>query len=438
MKKIIVSGAGHGGLTAAYHLAKNGFDVTVLENRKRESVGHDWHDAMDLSAFDESDLPRPSEEMYSKGVPSGFENPSGTVLLKIPFVEGKGIYMDRKVLVKYLVSLAEEAGVKFIFESEVQSALNEGERVVGIRYKKEGEDEIIFGDLVIDAAGMHSKVRKSLPASCKIQKELPARDIFYVYRVYFENKTGELLDPQYVIKLFHMNRPGIDWVLTEEDKVDILIGKFGMSGKLTQNEIDSAIEKLKKQYPFIGDKILRGGQCGEIPLTRMLPIIVCDGYAAVGDSAGMTVPLNGSGINLSMKAGKILADTVINAGDKPLTKETLWKYEYEYFHKYGKGLVMIDILKNFFTYVTGEHVDFFLEKEILTSKQLDFDGENGIEITPEYIRHIMTVSLPLIGLVPALVKNLKFIPFIETVAEKMPSVYDSEKIEKWVKAYKSL
>lgn len=438
MKKIIVAGAGHGGLTAAYNLAEKGYDVTVLELQKREDIGYDWHDAMDLSAFDESGLPRPAEDMYLGGVPSGFTNPSHTVTLKVPFEEGKGIYMDRKVLVNYLINLAEEKGVKFIFGAEVQSALTEGEKVVGIRYKKEGEDILCLCDLLIDAAGMHSKVRKSLPSSCKIEREMLPRDIFFVHRVYFENTTGEILDPQYIIKLFHMNRPGIDWILTEKDRVDILIGKFGMSGELTQREIDGAIDEFKKQYSFIGDKILRGGQTCQIPLRRMLPIIVCDGYAAVGDSAGMTVPLNGSGIVLSMKAGRILADTVIKAGDKPLTKSVLWQYEYEYFQKHGKDLVMIDILKNFFTYVTGEHVDYFLEKEILTSKELDFDSEAGIEITPEFILHVLSVSLPILGLVPALVKNMKFIPFIETVAKQMPRVYDEEKVDKWVKRYKAL
>lgn len=438
MKKIIVAGAGHGGLTAAYHLAEKGYDVTVLELQKREELGHDWHDALDFSAFDESGIPRPSEDMYSYGLPTGFTNPSYTVMLKIPFEEGKGIYMDRKVLIKYLVDSAEEKGAKFVFGAEVISAVTEGEKVIGIRYKKNGEDVLAVCDLLIDAAGMHSKVRKSLPGSCKIEKEMPPRDIFYVHRVYFENTTGETLDPPYTINLFHMNRPGIDWILTEEDKVDLLIGKFGMSGELSQKEIDEAIASFKKRYSFIGDKVIRGGKTAEIPLTRMLPLIVCDGYAAVGDSAGMTVPLTGSGINLSMKAGKILSDTVISAGDKTLSKEILWQYEYEYFQKLGKSLVMIDILKNFFTYITGEHVDFFLEKEILTSKELDFDAENGIEITPEYILHILSVSLPIIGLVPAIVKNMKFMPFIDTVAKQMPQNYDEEKVDKWIKKYKAL
>ena len=57
----------------------------------------------------------------------------------------------------------------------------------------------------------------------------------------------------------------------------------------------------------------------------MLPMIVADGYAAVGDSAAMTIPLNGSGINLSMNAGKLLADhfgtmeNIMNADVEALT-----------------------------------------------------------------------------------------------------------------------
>ena len=39
--KILVAGAGHGGLSCAANLAKSGFDVTVLEKQKRENLGYD-------------------------------------------------------------------------------------------------------------------------------------------------------------------------------------------------------------------------------------------------------------------------------------------------------------------------------------------------------------------------------------------------------------
>ena len=51
MKKIIVAGAGHGGLAAAALLAKQGYDVTVIEAKKRAEMGHDWHDVMVKSSL---------------------------------------------------------------------------------------------------------------------------------------------------------------------------------------------------------------------------------------------------------------------------------------------------------------------------------------------------------------------------------------------------
>lgn len=438
MKKIIIAGAGHGGLTAAYNLADKGYDITVIECKQRDELGYDWHDLLDHSAFDDSGIPRPSEDMIRYGVPTGFTNPSSTVKLKIPFEYGSGYTMDRKVLLSYLVENAENKGVKFIFEAKVICAITQGAKVTGIKYEtKDGVTEEKC-DLVIDAAGMNSPVRENLPAGCGIQNSLECRDVFYVYRVYFDNTTGEMNDPPYTISLFHNNRPGIDWIITEKDSVDILVGKFGSSSKLTYSEIDEAIADYRKQYPFVGEKVLRGGSKGEIPLRRMFPVIVCDGYAAIGDSAGMTVPLNGSGIVLSMKAGKILADTILEIGEKTFTKERLWKYEYTYFQTLGKGLVIIDILKNFFTYVSGKQVDFFLEKEILTEKELGMGDGQDYSVTPKKVLQVMSVSLPIANLLPVLIRNFKFAPFIGRIASQMPKEYDKEKVEKWVKKYNAL
>ncbi|MBR6940121.1 MAG: NAD(P)-binding protein, partial [Clostridia bacterium] len=52
MRKIIVAGAGHGGLVAACRLAEAGYDVTVVEKKERNETGHDWHDCIWKPAFD--------------------------------------------------------------------------------------------------------------------------------------------------------------------------------------------------------------------------------------------------------------------------------------------------------------------------------------------------------------------------------------------------
>lgn len=437
MEKIIVAGAGHGGLTAAYNLAKNGFEVTVFEKNKKENLGYDWHDSMNFDAFDKAGIERPDASLIRKGVQSAFENPSASVKLVLPHDENDGGFMmDRKVLVNYLVEKAESVGVKFVFDCEIKGALLDGMRVSGVRCESDGESLEAKADMVIDACGMNSPVRKSLPPCFGIKNSFEAKETFHVYRAYFENLTGEILEPPYLISLFHMGKPGIDWVLTEKDSVDILVGKFGTAGELTAEEIEAAVADYKSKYPFIGEKLIRGGSVEKIPLSKMLPLLVADGYALVGDSAGMTIPLNGSGIVLSMCAGKILADKICECENDRFGIENLWRYQYEYFQSLGKELVMIDILKNFFTFCKGRDVDYFLEKKILTEQQLDF--HSGIDITPKYILHIASVALPLIGLLPPLVGTLKSIPSIDSVADSMPAVYDKVAVEDWMEKYSKL
>lgn len=438
MKKIIIAGAGHGGLVAAYHLADKGYDVTVLESKARKEMGHDWHDFLEYGAFDNSGIPGPEENTYGLGIPSGFTNPAETRLLRAPFTQGKTLTMDRKLLINYLIKLAQEKGVKITFGVSVCSAITEGEKVIGVKTEKNGKIKYEYCDMVIDSAGMFSPVRRSLPKSCGIQKELKGRDVFNVYRVYYENITGEELDPPYQIKFFNMGRPGIDWILTQDGRVDILIGKFASSGELTDEEIEASLEKFRRDHSFIGDKIIRGGHRGVIPIRRMLPIIVCDGYAAIGDCAGMTVPINGSGIVLSMNAGKILADTIIEAKEKELTKEILWKYEYEYFTKHGKDLLFVDVLKNLFTTMQAHQIDYMIENEVLTEKQLAVGDGEPLEITPEYIMHILSVMIKKFRSSAHIVYNLKSIPFIEIVAGQIPETYDEKKIKEWAKKYNAL
>ena len=436
MKRILVAGAGHGGLTAAYNLSKAGYDVTVIESKKRENLGYDWHDALEMSAFTESGIPCPPESMYTPSVQQVFTNPSATVKIPLPFIEGAGFNMDRKVLINYLVDCAESAGVKFMFGTKVLSPLSAGNKIIGLRYEKDGKAVSAFADLVIDAAGMASPVRTNLPLSCGIEKKLKESDVFYVYRVYYKNETGEKIDPPYSIHLFHLNRPGIDWFITEEDRCDILVGKFGSSGMLTEEEIEKSIEDFREKYPFFGDKIIRGGQKGVIPLRRMLPVIVCDGYAAVGDSAGMTIPLNGCGIVLSMKAGKLLADAVIEAKDGEIDSKALWQYEYNYFQNHGKGLLMIAVLKKFFSFISGKNVDFFLEKEILTAKQLAF--KSGIAIDGQYIAHVIKTGWRVWYLFFPLIDIVKSVPAISAVCSSMPEKYSEKKVRKWAKKYSRL
>ncbi|MBQ5579715.1 MAG: NAD(P)-binding protein, partial [Clostridia bacterium] len=60
-KKIIIAGAGHAAMMCGATLAKNGYDVTVYERRKRDKVGYPWFDCVNPDIFEMVGAPTPEE-----------------------------------------------------------------------------------------------------------------------------------------------------------------------------------------------------------------------------------------------------------------------------------------------------------------------------------------------------------------------------------------
>lgn len=436
MKKILVAGAGHGGLSAAICLARKGYDVTVVESKLPENLGYDWHDTMPADTFEYVGIDLPEE--YEASNRMAYVSPNGSTKVIMP--DARRIDVDRIILLKHLVSNAEKAGVKLVFGQKIIAPVIAGAWVTGFTAEDaEGNTYNYSGDIVIDACGMNSPVRKNLPAHFGIQNEFDRQNIFDVYRIYLENKTGEITDPPYIVTFFNLDKPGIDWMNTNKDFIDIIVGKFEFSGDLTQDEIDATIAKYKKDFPYIGDKVLRGGTGVErIPISRMLPLIVGNGYAAVGDSAGMTVPLTGSGIALSMKAGRILADTIEAAEDKDLTVKMLWPYQYKYYQDFGKDYVLLDLFKKLFTYISTDEINYVMEKEILTADKMAIADGFPLKIELSYLLHVASVALPLAPMAPDMLKCFKLLPLLPVINKTMPAEYDAQKVHSWVKLYRSL
>lgn len=426
MKKIIVAGAGIGGLSAASNLAKYGYDVTLFEAKQRHELGYDWRDTILKDIFERAGFSVPDDSHFEPHVKVCYRNPDKSrKLVSLLEPDKRVVSVDRQFLASHLVAEAEKNGVKFIFGTPVLSAATKGDKVTGV-VTADGEFPC---DLVIDSAGMRSPVRTSLPLPCGVTTGTKT-DTLYTYRAYYERLTDEMAYPPFHFYFYHMGRKGIDWVITDEKYIDILVGSFT---PLTQKDIDEAIDDFRNEFPYMGKKIVRGGQTARIPLGRTNPVIVCDGYAAVGDCAVMIEPLSGSGISQSMLGGKILADTVIETGKNELTKENLWKYQYRYFKEFAEKNIPDDIIKGFLSVTSAEELDYLVKSRILTEKE--FSGGSDINLT---FGDIMTKALALIKR-PVLIGKLAKIGLslvkYKKVCSMMPATYNKSDVEKWKKSY---
>lgn len=434
-KKIVIAGAGHGGIAASAILAKNGFDVTVYEKQKRKDIGYDWTDIFDRKVFTAIGMDIPDESKWSLKQDMTFFGPGMGIALRQKTPEDKlEIQMERKTLYDCLISYAEECGVKFEFGKTVDGPLMLGSRVAGIKIGKKD----IFADLVIDACGINSPVRMNLPEHLGIQKEPLNYERFYVWRGFYEKGEACEVEDKFKVILFHRGKLGISWVADEEEHTDILIGRFE---KFDEEEVEKALECLREENLHLGKKLLRGGEFVQIPVRQPLGVLVADGYAAIGDSAFMTVPIIGSGIANSMKAGAILANAVIDDKTESFSASTLWKYQTGFYNKIGAGLAPFASIKLLLTRLECEELDYIFENGVLNAR----DMTAGV-ISSNIIEVFKGVTLPDIKIkADALIKNTDVmkkvmklgadIAAVTAVTAAMPKEYNLKKVCSWVKKY---
>ena len=420
--KIVVAGGGHGGLAAAALLARKGFDVTVFEAQAEEAMGYDWCDCIRMSCFDRTGLERPNDEWLTPMKAISYYNPRKSVCIRTGTQDSSvSFVIERKLLLRHLIALARGSGAKLCFSRRVLSAVTQGDRVVGV-LTETGE---VRADIVIDAAGMDSPVRRSLPAGCGIQREIDASDTLFTYRALFVD-TGTASDmPAYSAYFCHLGVEGFDWVIRETDHVDVLIGAFG---GLSEEMIRNAVDDFKRDHPYIGDQILRGGSCSRIPVRRTLPKFVCDGYAAIGDSAAMIEPLSGSGMTLSIRSAGFLADAIEQAQD--CSTASLWSYESAYFRSNLSLILRQQTLKDVMHCLGARNIDTLFEKQMVTVK----DFTSGKQTSSDLL-HKVTGAVSAPSMLPVFAEMLLRSRKQKKLLRTLPQDYSYAHVLRWIDDY---
>lgn len=426
MKHIIVAGSGLGGLTAGALLARNGYKVEMYSDCTPETHGYDWGDCMSIALLEKITGKTVPQSDYGYIADMRHHSPSDMADMSVKYTDkNRPQFIERAVLSKYLLDYAIESGVDIHWETRVTRAIVEGCRVTGI----ETENGNKYADMLIDSCGIFSPVRESLPDCCLVEQSCGAGEAFFAYRgLYKRNIKGSMPRYPYNVHLLHEYEAGISWCVTEEGWMDILIGRFVPFG---QKKVDEVLDDFTQKYPELTRELIRGGKMTSIPVRRPLNKPVCDGYAAVGDSAYMTIPMIGSGIDLSLNAGVLLAETIINDRAGKYSTRTLWAYQYNYIMQYGADLVPVDILKNTLLSMNPLDVDFLLNEGVITENDLMSDG--GKMPLSELFRKLRRGSPRL----PALVKMAQAAGNGEKKAElyrNIPENYTQAAFLKWRKS----
>ncbi|MCR5523599.1 MAG: NAD(P)/FAD-dependent oxidoreductase [Clostridia bacterium] len=434
MSRIIVAGAGHGGLVAAMKLAEAGHDVTVCDRLENGGHGLDQKDFFDARAMEFAGLEIPDEYCAEGNSLTFIPLDDDVAPLTIPSHKGyKNLAVEREAFHDYLTGQAAAAGVKFLLETDIQSPIISGRRVTGIKTSK-GD---LVADLVIDACGVHSPVRNNLPAWANIDKDPPLYDILHTFRAYYSRVPGSA-DPEYSYSLYikEDGTKGFRWCITEEDCVDVLLIRFP---EITYTDISESISFLRKYNPQMGEDMIKGGNFTDIPIRQPLAVLTADGYAAIGDAAFMTNPLKGSGLAYSLIAGTLLANTVNADTEELYTRETLWNYEKEFYLNVGFEAGRLAVAKNLLPYMTAREISDLFRNGLVTSD--DINGFINGETHAAKLLPLIGSKLKILNSMPELraklVNMLGWIGRYTIIVSQFPDRYDADALSKWEEKYNS-
>jgi flavin-dependent dehydrogenase len=434
MKRILVAGGGHGGIAAASMLAKRGYDVTVYERHAEDAMGYDWTDIFAPGALAEIELPMPDKDKYEYKENMTFYGPSYRTALRQDIAPEKlEIKMERRDIYAMLISAAKKNGVKFVFFCAVHGPIVLGNRVVGI----ETDQGAVYGDLIIDACGIDSPVKKGLPEVCGVNGETGENNQFYVYRAFYNRATEDEVKDKYKVCLYAEGRLGIGWVATEPEYTDLLVGRFE---PFDLEEANRTADYYRSLNPSLGTELKRGGQFVKIPVRQPLSRLVCDGYAAIGDAAYMTVPIIGSGIANSFKAARMLCEAILADRCGAFSADTLWKYQVSYYKALGAGFAVLACVKEALTIFTPDEIDLMFDQGILNAKDLSIDADTT-DIFKIFSGNNMQDIKKKLGVAKdkTLMKKMmtvgRKIAAVMSVTAAMPRRYSKSAVDSWVRSY---
>ena len=428
--RIIVAGAGIGGLRAAALLGKGRADVTVYERADSVSdMRYPWHDDVSPSAFTDSGLELPKDSFIKKDW--SFVAPDGSGIRRMHEEESKADYsVWRTRLNAELVEYAEKyCAVRF--GKNVTALTSDNGRVTGVVV--DGREE--KADLVIDSTGLDSPLKQGAKSITRHS----ADEVFVVYRAFYE-KNFEAPEAEHSNKAYlkHMGENGIAWVIQDGDLVDVLVGRLG---QMSSGTLEHALDMLLSENPTVGVKKVMGGGIYRIPVRYPATRMVSDGYAAIGDAAYMTIPMLGSGIASSMAAAKMLSDVVaeaLNAGksdSEAASSENLWKYQRRFFTEIGANHCGVDVMKRGVLSFPDDMLGWLLTSSVLTNADVCRLAK-GNPIHIGFGEALKKVRAAGIGKIPALLKVNSMLTRSHRairVARRIPYNYSEEAICRWEK-----
>ena len=353
---VLVVGAGPGGSAAAYHLARHGVDVTVLDKSAfpREKVCGDGL------------TPRAVAAMLKMGLDTeapGYERVKGlrvhsrSATIDLPWPElsswpGYGLVMPRKEFDTLLIERAQKSGAALMENTEALEPIIHDGWVQGARVRpaqdKDAEPFEIRARYVIAADGAASRFAK--PAGVQ---RVESRPLGIAARRYYttDYHPGPWFESWLDLWEGDLLLPGYGWLFpVAGGQINLgagLLNTFKNFKEVSAQRLFKAFETMLPADWGITEEHADGKiLSGPLPMSMNRKPMAVPGMVLIGDAGGLVNPFNGEGIAYAMESGETAAELIHEAlvKDRPGLVQTYPRALTERYGDYfviGRGFAKI-------------------------------------------------------------------------------------------------
>ncbi|GIV00478.1 MAG: drug:proton antiporter [Actinomycetota bacterium] len=320
---VLVVGAGPGGSATAYHLARHGLDVTVLErcSLPREKVCGDGLTPRSVRALQRMGVDT-SDPGFERIV--GLRVYSRRTVLELPWPKLRGLpdyglVRTRADLDDLLARRARWAGARILERTEAVAPLVDDGWVRGVLARpaeeREAEPFEVRARMVVAADGAPSKLGVQLGVVRDERRPLGIAARRY-YRI--ERRPGPWFESWLDLREGDTILPGYGWLFPLPDgTVNVgagLLSTFRDFRGLSAQRLFSAFARVLPAGWGISEETALGPvRSGPLPMGGSRRPAAVPGMLLVGDAAGLVNPFNGEGIAYALESGEVAAELIHEA-----------------------------------------------------------------------------------------------------------------------------
>jgi geranylgeranyl reductase family protein len=352
--RVLVIGGGPAGSAAAYWMARDGLDVTLVEKKEypRDKTCGDGLTPRAILQLQNMGFDFDVPEFHRI---TGLRSYAGDdLMIEMPWPDHSrfpnwGGVIRRRDLDQRVARLAEKEGVR-IREKTTATPVVESGQLTAVTLANGGESETVTPDVTIIADGSMNRFGRELGTSRR--RDYP---LGMAARGYYSSPRSEdpFLESQLDLRdSSGATIPGYGWVFPLGDgTVNVGVGLLSTFKKWkdvnTTHMMNDYVAAAPEYWGLSEESKLSKPMGGKLTMSYSKSPLIGHNWLTVGDAAGAINPWNGEGISYAYETGRFAADYVaeaLGAGDLGLLRRYPQRLEDEYGLYYKMARIFVRLI----------------------------------------------------------------------------------------------